>query len=81
MPRSDYILVGDSVSPRGVVVVVNGETIIMGTRAARQTAQAMLNAVALVEATGGTEPEIEARDRPVHEDFIRAQGFSVRVRS
>ena len=81
MPKGDFILVGDSSRPRGVAVIVNGATIVMGVKAAREIAHTILNVATLVEATGGAAPEIEAIDVKAEDDFVRAQGFHVRARS
>jgi sulfur carrier protein ThiS len=81
MANGEYILVGDSTSPRGVAVIVNGETILLGVKAAREIAQTLLTVADLVEQTGGAAPEVEEFDVEAKDEFIREKGFRVRGRS
>lgn len=77
------MLVGESrePGPRGVAVIVNGETIVIGVRVAREAATMLMAMAQLVEDTGGASPGIERGHELVDDDFIQAQGFKTAVRS
>jgi hypothetical protein len=83
MSGEPYMLVGEARAPgpRGVAVVVNGTTIVVGVRVARETAQMLMAMAQLVEDTGGASPEIENGGVRVDDKFIEAQGFKTAVRS
>jgi len=80
--KPSYVLTGHTTTgPRGIAVVVNGETNVMGVAAARDFAAAILRSAALVEATGGADPVVEKSSGQLTDDFVRSVGHEPPLRS